>query len=65
MKTLKKGSKYSLRENKENYLIIKKGVVYFASSKKEITQKEACNIFDIYEKDIEFVDMIMQVYENS
>lgn len=63
MKLIQKGERYSLFQNKENYLIIKKGSVYFAIQKTDITKKNILEVFNNYQGNLEIVDRIMDIYE--
>ena len=62
-KTLKRGEQYSLLENKEYFLITKRDRVYFAISKESVKIKEMYKIYDEYERDNDFVNVLMEIYD--
>ena len=63
MNKLQKGQIYSLLENKEHYLITKKGIVYFAMRKGQVSEEDMYNVFRAYEEDMGFIRTLMELHE--
>ena len=62
MKSIKKGKNYTLLEVKENFLIVRGGVVYFSILKKEITEHSMNEVFKSYDEDSEFMQVLVEEY---